>query len=108
MTLWDWGIPSPVSVLQLKNLSTKIIASGAIRNGMDISKALILGADLAGMAGHIIKFAGMGYQPLLEEMQMIIEELKAVMFLTASKNIESIQKKKYIVQGPLKEWLSQI
>ncbi|MGC8619813.1 MAG: type 2 isopentenyl-diphosphate Delta-isomerase [Thermoplasmata archaeon] len=106
--LWDWGIPSPVSVIQLKNLAMKIIASGGIRNGIDVSRALILGADLAGMAGHVMKYASLGYDQLLEEMEMIIEELKAVMFLTGSKNIEVLQKKKYIVQGQLKEWLSQI
>jgi len=108
LTFWDWGIPSPVSVLQNKNLNMKIIASGGIRNGLDAARAFAIGADLVGMAGHVLKFASQGYQPLLEEMQMIIEELKSAMFLTASRNIEVLQKRKYIVSGPLKEWITQI
>ncbi|MGC8564867.1 MAG: type 2 isopentenyl-diphosphate Delta-isomerase [Thermoplasmata archaeon] len=108
LTFWDWGIPSPVSVMQNKNLNMKIIASGGIRNGLDAARAFAIGADMVGMAGHVIKFASQGYPQLLEEMRTIIEELKSAMFLTGSRNIESMQKKKYIVSGQLKEWLSQI
>ncbi len=108
LTFWDWGIPSPVSVMQNKNLNMKIIASGGIRNGLDAARAFAIGADMVGMAGHVLKFASQSYQQLLEEMQTIIEELKSAMFLTGSRNIESMQKKKYIVSGQLKEWLSQI
>jgi len=108
LTFWDWGIPSPVSVMQNKNLNMKIIASGGVRNGLDAARAFAIGADMVGMAGHVIKFASQGYPQLLEEMRTIIEELKSAMFLTGSRNIESMQKKKYIVSGSLKEWLSQI
>ncbi|MEM0334484.1 MAG: type 2 isopentenyl-diphosphate Delta-isomerase [Thermoplasmata archaeon] len=105
LTFWDWGIPSPYSVISTKNVGLKIIASGGIRNGLDIVRALTLGADLVGMAGHVLKFAKQGYKPLLDEMSVIIEEMKAAMFLTGSKSIESLKNKNYLIIGKLREWM---
>ena len=105
LTYWDWGIPSPYSVMTLNNIGLKIISSGGIRNGLDVAKSIVIGADLAGIAGHALRFAREGYRSLLEEMQTIVEELKAAMFLTGSKSIESLRTKKYLVSGRLKDWL---
>ncbi len=108
LTFWDWGIPSPASLVKVKDLSIKTIASGGIRNGQDAAKAFALGADLVGIAGHVIKFAKLGYKDLKEEMDIFIEELRASMFLTGSKNIESMKKKKTIITGPLEDWINQL
>ncbi len=105
LTFWDWGIPSPYSVIKTKNVGLKIIASGGIRNGLDVARAIVLGADLVGMAGHVLKYARQGYRPLLEEMQVIVEEMKAAMFLTGSRSVESLKSKSYIITGKLKEWM---
>ncbi|MCI4434684.1 MAG: type 2 isopentenyl-diphosphate Delta-isomerase [Euryarchaeota archaeon] len=107
LTYWDWGIPSPYSVIRTKGLGVKIISSGGIRNGLDVARSLVIGADLVGMAGHVLKYAKEGYKPLLDEMQSIVEELKAAMFLTGSKSVDSLKNKKYIVIGRLRDWLEQ-
>uniref|UniRef100_UPI0035697D1A type 2 isopentenyl-diphosphate Delta-isomerase n=1 Tax=Pontiella sp. TaxID=2837462 RepID=UPI0035697D1A len=46
----DWGIPTPVALRLMKPYRNEInvIASGGIRNGIDMAKAIILGASLCG------------------------------------------------------------
>lgn len=105
LTYWDWGIPSPYSVIRLKNIGVKIISSGGIRNGLDVARSIVLGADLVGIAGHSLKYAIQGYRPLLEELQVIIEELKAAMFLTGSRSVDSLKGKKYLITGKLRDWM---
>ncbi len=108
LTFWDWGIPSPASLMKVKDLNIKTIASGGIRHGYDAAKAFALGADLVGIAGHAIKFAKLGYKDLRDEMEMFIEEIKAAMFLTGSKNIDVLKKKKAVITGPLSDWINQL
>ena len=53
----DWGIPTPIALQQLTALDPRLqlIASGGLRTGIDIVKAVILGASLGGMAGPVLK-----------------------------------------------------
>jgi isopentenyl-diphosphate delta-isomerase len=104
-TLWDWGIPSPVSVIELAPLRVPVIASGGIRTGLDAARAISLGADAAGVAGAIISAATRGYDETLEELTRLVEELKAVMFLTGSRTIKDLRGVKKVIRGETRLWL---
>ena len=58
-----WGIPTAESVIMVRKGGIpergKLFASGGVRNGIDVAKALALGADLAGMARPFLKAAAM-------------------------------------------------
>src|SRR4030042_66707 len=57
-TFWDWGVPTPTSILevgQATNWKKPIIATGGIRNGLDVAKALALGANCSGIAHALLK-----------------------------------------------------
>ena len=85
---WDWGIPTPYSLLEIvelcKDAGLTVIATGGIRHGMDVAKAIALGADAAGSASKMLK------NPM-EEMELFLLSLKSTMFLTGCKNIEELK-----------------
>jgi isopentenyl-diphosphate delta-isomerase len=106
-TFWDWGIPTPVSVMEA-NVGLDVVATGGIRNGVDVARALVLGASSAGMAGAILRAATQSSDKVVEQLIAITHELKATMFLTKSKNIQELKKQNLIITGRTREWMEQI
>ena len=51
----NWGIPTPVSIVECKAAGAFVISSGGVRSGLDAAKSLALGASLAGTALPIVK-----------------------------------------------------
>ena len=58
-----------------------VIATGGIRNGLDAAKALALGANCAGVAHTILKPANESKDATMAEVDAIIKEIRATMFL---------------------------
>jgi len=94
---WDWGIPTLDSLTQVRELRETmtfgIIASGGIRNGVDIAKTIALGADLTGIAKPFItSFMNDGEKALDRTAEDLVTQLKYSMFLTGSKNLTELAK----------------
>jgi isopentenyl-diphosphate delta-isomerase len=104
-TFWDWGIPSPVSVRELVPLGLPVIASGGIRSGLDVARAIALGATAAGTAGGVLRAAATGYAETRQELETLVYELKVAMFLTGSHTVADLQKAPYVVTGETRPWL---
>jgi isopentenyl-diphosphate Delta-isomerase len=104
-TFWDWGIPSPVSVLELVPLGLPVIASGGIRSGLDVARAVALGASAAGTAAGVLRAATTGFEETRRELETLVHELKVAMFLTGSRTVRDLQKAAYVVTGESRPWL---
>lgn len=104
-TFWDWGIPSPISVLEVAPLGLPVIASGGVRTGLDVARAIALGATAAGTAGGVLKAASTGYEETRRELETLVYELKVAMFLTGSASLESLRSVPYVVTGESRAWL---
>ncbi len=93
-TFENWGIPTAQSLIEVQEVfpGGKIMATGGIRNGLDVAKSLALGADVCGMALPVLKAQQKngeeGVRKLLED---IVEELKIAMFLTDCENIDELR-----------------
>lgn len=88
-----WGIPTADAVRQARIAapSTTLIASGGVRDGVDIAKALALGADLAGLAGPLLRAAATGEDTLRETVEVLLEELRLAMFCTGSARVRDLR-----------------
>jgi isopentenyl-diphosphate delta-isomerase len=92
-TFWNWGIPTPTSVLEVGDATDwklPIIATGGIRNGLDAAKALALGASCAGIARALLKPATEGKDAAISEVDAIIKELRAAMFLVGADKVSKM------------------
>jgi isopentenyl-diphosphate delta-isomerase len=105
-SFWNWGIPTAVSVVETSSSTKlKVIASGGIRTGMDIAKAIALGADICGIAKPLLLKAFEGKKALQEHIRNIIEEFKIVMFLVGAETIEDLKHVPVIIFGKSYKWL---
>jgi len=103
---WDWGIPTTASLIEATQwVRTPVIASGGIRSGIDVAKALILGASLVGMAHPVLDPAFHGAQQVEEKLQLIIEELRNTMFLVGANSVQKLVRAPAIVTGKMADWL---
>jgi isopentenyl-diphosphate delta-isomerase len=111
----EWGIPTPVSIQNVRTVSQKlIIATGGLRSGMDIAKAIALGADLSGFA---YKFLLTAWNDLknhtithtIKEIKSLKNELRSSLWLMNLKNVNQLKgnRKTYVILGTLFQWLNQ-
>jgi len=106
MKFRDWGIPTAISILETKHHSKlPIIASGGVRSGVDVAKALALGADMAGMALPLLRPALIGSWAVTSRLSEVVEELRLAMFLTGSKSVEELKEADVVITGRTAEWL---
>lgn len=97
---FEWGIPTADSLAEcVPAVNIPIIASGGIRNGMEIVKALAMGADLAGMALPLLKPAVTSMQRVVDEIERLKKEMIDTMFLIGAKQIKDIDHTKIAARG---------
>jgi isopentenyl-diphosphate Delta-isomerase len=104
-TFWDWGIPSPVSVLETAPLGLPVVASGGVRSGLDVARAIALGAAAAGTAGGVLRAASTGFEETKTELETLVHELRVAMFLTGSKSVADLGSAPYVITGETAPWL---
>jgi isopentenyl-diphosphate delta-isomerase len=94
-TFVDWGIPTAVSIQYCRRAAPNlpIIASGGIRNGIDVAKCIALGANLVGFAGDFLRAADQnGVTGVIEMAETITDELRIAMFCASAENIATLSK----------------
>lgn len=88
----DWGIPTPVAIEQMARVDgLTVIGSGGVRTGLDVAKAVALGADLVGMASPFLEPATTGAERVVEAIEGIVRELKIAMFCTGARTIDELR-----------------
>jgi isopentenyl-diphosphate delta-isomerase len=104
--LWNWGIPTAVSVVETtQKTDLSVISSGGIRTGVEVVKSIALGADVGGMAKPFLEKAVQGKDALAEHVDNIIREIRVAMFLVGAKNVDELHRVPVLVMGKTGEWL---
>jgi isopentenyl-diphosphate delta-isomerase len=105
--LWDWGIPTAASVLALRGLGLSVIATGGMRSGTDVARALALGACAGGIAAQALKAQNTGgYAGLLEYLSGVVRTVRAIMLLTGSRTVAQLQRAPVVLGPDLARWTS--
>jgi isopentenyl-diphosphate delta-isomerase len=88
-----WGIPTAECLRQARRVAgdALIFASGGIRDGIDVAKAVALGADLVGLAGPFLRAAAEGEEDAAELALEIVEVLRIAMFAIGARTLPELR-----------------
>ena len=92
-TFADWGMPTADCIVDIRRIFTDIplIASGGLRNGLDMAKAIALGADLAGLAFPFLQAAADSPEAIRDLVELLLAELTTVLFCTGNANFLALK-----------------
>ncbi|MCA2941258.1 MAG: type 2 isopentenyl-diphosphate Delta-isomerase [Microcystis sp. M113S1] len=89
----DWGLPTAECITAIRTLNSTIplIASGGLKNGLDLAKSIALGADLGGLARPFLVAAIESEAAVDELVKFLIAEIEIVLFCTGNPNLSALK-----------------
>ncbi|MGB6301529.1 MAG: type 2 isopentenyl-diphosphate Delta-isomerase [Rivularia sp. (in: cyanobacteria)] len=92
-TFADWGVPTADCITGIRSIAPDVplIASGGLRHGVDVAKAIALGADIAGLAMPFLQAATSSEATLYDLAEVLIAEISTVLFCTGNATLEQLQ-----------------
>ena len=104
---WDWGAPTATSLVEVTQaVKIPVFASGGLRSGTDVAKALALNACLASASQPMLEAAIKSASETEKVLSSMIEELRNVMFLVGAKRVKDLAKVPVVITGETAEWLT--
>lgn len=104
--LSNWGIPTAASLLMLGDSGLELIASGGLRSGLEMAKAIALGARLCGAALPIYRaYRAGGIGAAGAFVERLIDELKAAMLLTGARTLPDLRRQPVVLGERLRAWI---
>jgi isopentenyl-diphosphate delta-isomerase len=96
-----WGLPTADSIRAVRRAAPElpIIASGGLRDGIDVCKCLVLGASLAGLAGPFLRAAADSTQAVVEEIDVLTRTLRIAMFAIGAQDLASLRDHPRLVEA---------
>jgi isopentenyl-diphosphate delta-isomerase len=94
-----WGIATAECLRAARRVESRglLIASGGIRSGLDVVKAVALGADLVGIAGPFLRAAAAGYEAASDLARELHEVLRVAMFGLGERTLTDLRATKRIL-----------
>jgi isopentenyl-diphosphate Delta-isomerase len=89
----DWGYATPRATAALRSAlpAVPLVASGGIRNGVQIAKALALGADVAGLALPFLRAADESDAAVAALIDELVTALRIAIFATGSRTVAGLR-----------------
>ena len=87
-----WGIPTADSLrmVRLAVPGLPVIASGGLRDGLDVAKVLALGASMAGLAGPFLRAAAESTEAVAEAIEVLVQTLRIAMFAVGARDLAAL------------------
>lgn len=107
-TFREWGIPTAPSICFCqRGAFDTVIATGGIANGLDVARALALGASAAGIARPVlIALEQGGASAVRDYLSRVQTELRIAMLLSGARTLDALRAAPKLLHAPLREWLS--
>lgn len=104
----EWGIPTAASISEASASGLRIIASGGIRSGLDLAKAVALGAHMGSVALPVLRVLHAdGTEGLQRWLESLFEVFRLALVLTGNRNVGGLRNSPVVLTGPLWAWSRQ-
>lgn len=102
-----WGIPTAASIVESR-VGLPIIATGGIRTGLDMAKAIALGADLCGIALPFLRLlAKEGTAGVEQYVNTLRADFTRALFLKGCGTVGDLKNARYVLSGELQHWMKE-
>src|SRR5690606_1689291 len=105
--LEDFGQSTVISLLEAQDFikNTDIIASGGIRNPLDIVKSLALGAKAVGISGLFLNMVlNDGVEKTIENINSWKKEIRSIMTLLGKRSVTDLASADLLIFNEVREW----
>jgi isopentenyl-diphosphate delta-isomerase len=107
--LWDWGLPTAVSVVACARAGLTTIASGGMRSGYDVARAIALGARLGGMAAPMLRAQRDGGEAGVRAMiDRVVGSIRSVCLLAGCAKAADLARAPRHLGAPLRDFLDDL
>ncbi len=107
--LRDWGLPTAACIgatAQLRLEGLALIAAGGVRSGLDVARAIALGATAGGFALPMFKaFETGGLDAARTALQAVVAALRAACLLVGAKDLAALRGSRPVVLEPLRGYV---
>jgi isopentenyl-diphosphate delta-isomerase len=96
----DWGIPTAEAIQQARRAAPDlpIIASGGIYTGLEVAKAIALGADVTAMARPFLKAAAISTEATEEVTEELAQTLRVAMLCIGAPNLAALKNSPFLTR----------
>ncbi|MFM1652739.1 type 2 isopentenyl-diphosphate Delta-isomerase [Brevibacillus sp. B_LB10_24] len=107
----DWGLTTVQSLLEADCSETNgvaFIASGGIRHGLHIAKALAMGAGATGLAGHFLRMVQtLPLEECLAKVDELHHQLRIAMTALGASDVPALRAVPVAIGGETRSWAQQ-
>ncbi len=105
-TFWEWGIPTAASVLCVAPCGFEtVFATGGLKTGLDVARALVVGASVGGIARPVLQaFESGGADSADAFLQQVETELRMAMLLVGAKDLDALRAAPRMLGRELAAW----
>jgi len=107
-----WGLPTVaglcevVAAVAAAGASVAVIAAGGVRTGLDVARALALGATAAGVAGPLWRALAQEDEAFLEDrLRRLLLELRLALVMVGASDVAALRRRPVVITGSTREWL---
>lgn len=106
-TFESWGIPTAASLVMLRDSGLELIASGGLRSGLEMAKAIALGARLCGAALPVYRaYREAGIEGAVALIDEFVDGLATAMLLTGCRCLEDLRRQPLVLGIRLQAWMA--
>lgn len=95
----DWGLPTPLALQLAEPFLDRatLIASGGLRDGIDMVKSVIMGASLCGMAAPLLQPAMESAEAVVDAIERLRREFVTAMFLLGMPSVAALFRNRTLI-----------